>query len=290
MNKRLIIQLLLVISATSLSAQERADTVKEIENARNVLITRNGNTTLIDVKLGTSSGYTGYKYELDVKAGRGEVNDLFPDNWGMDLPFVNLGKNKEVSSLKSYSIGFRHLYWGWRFNYDKKGLVKNCFEVGIRDILGYGWRRGRSEFEIGLGFGMRRLLAADGCMYVKNGDRLVLESVAEGMEATMSRLDVVSFQVPLLYNLKMSDSWCMSIGGVVNFNTYAKAVGKTIERGRKSKNVMKGLHQNFMTPEILGTIYFDGVGFYGAWSPVALFKDGYGPEVKGWSIGVDFWF
>ena len=68
----------------------------------------------------------------------------------------------------------RHIYWGWRFNYDDKRSVKNCFEVGIRDIVGVTWQRRGAEFEIGLGMGFKRFLADDGFSYSKKGDAIRL--------------------------------------------------------------------------------------------------------------------
>lgn len=299
MNYRLIIALLSAAFVCGGMAQEKADTVKVIENAEKVVVTRNGNSTTVETIYMKDSTLMGnYRYEVNVTGRQTEAVDSFPDDWGMDLPFMHsssAGKNtanagKRSKRVRRYVTGFRHLYWGWRFNYGDKGSVKNCFEIGIRDVVGVAWRRGGSELEIGLGFGMRRLLADDGFVYGKNGDGVFLYPLSDGLVSKMSRLDVWSFQVPVLYNQKIGGCAKFSVGGILHLNTYAKAVTKTRDGDARIKTVGKGLHQNLLTPDIMAAFYLSGVGLYATWSPVELFKKEYGPAVKAWSIGVDFLF
>lgn len=295
MHIRFLIISLLICAAEIMTAQESVDTVKVIGNVKEVVITRIGDKTFLEAVYNVdSTRIATYNYEVSVEdSGNGKV---FSDNWGLDLPFMrsDVGKGRVITGkrrkLSRRVTGFRHIYWGWRFNSGEKERVKNCFELGVRDVIGVAWKRGGSELETGLGFGMRRLLAQPGYCYEGAGDAVALLPPPEGIEPTMSRLDIWSFQVPVLYNQKLCRGFKFSLGGILNFNTYAKAVTKTISGGIKEKSVYKGLHQNFLTPEIFAGIYHRGIGVYSTYSPVKLFREAYGPAVKGWTLGVDIIF
>ncbi len=276
-------------------AQEPADTVKVLENASMVTVTRNGNTTSVVARFADDAPST-FIYEVDVTPSDSLGREL-PDDWGMDFPFIKTRNIEEESRKRSSServyrdiAGFQHIYWGWRFNYSDKGGVKNCFEVGIREILGISWKRRGAQFDIGVGFGMKRFLAAEGYGYGKDGDKLTLMPMPDGERADKSRLDVWSFHLPVLYSQRISGCVSMSLGGIVDFNTYATAFTRIDDGKTRHKENFKGFQQNLLTVSAFGAVYLDGVGFYATWSPMELFKEAYGPSFKGWSMGVDFKF
>lgn len=293
MYYKVLISLLLAMVSIAASGREVADTVKVIESPESVVVTQSGTTTTIKAVFRKDSLIQEtYRYEVNVKNQNVEPTDSFPDNWGMDFPFMHSEKKDKHGKkyLEKNLTCARHLYWGWRFNYGDKGNLKNCFEVGIRDLIGVTWRRGGSELEIGLGYGMKRFLADDGYRYAKSGDNILLTPLAENVEMGMSRLDILTLHVPVLYNQMIGRDVKISIGGSLNFNTYAAAFTKTRMGNLKIQETSKGLHQNFFTPEIIAGIYINDIGIYSSWSPMEQFKKPYGPSVKGWSLGIDLFF
>ena len=299
MNYRLLSLIMFVFCGWMLAhSQERGDTVKVIDNASNVTVVKRGNTTEVNADYIGSGGQSGrYYYEITVTKRDTVTESMeFFDDWGMDFPFVKTqcvecedrrsGKHRVYRAL----TGLRHIYWGWRFNYNDKGNMKNSFEVGVRDVIGVSWKRRGAEFEIGVGFGLKRFLADEGFSYVKEGDAIMLAPVPEGIGIRQSRLDVWSFQIPVFYNQNITKGLSFTIGGVLNLNSYAKSYTKSDEGTMERNVVFKGLQQNLVTVEALAAVRLFGIGIYGSWSPMKMFDKGYGPEVKSWSLGIDMSF
>lgn len=289
-----LLSLLLATMAISCFGKETTDTVKVINSPRSVIVTQSGTTTTIEAVFISKDSLVQetYQYEVNIKSQNKETTDSFPDNWGMDLPFMHSDSKKgpKDKSLRKCIVGARHIYWGWRFNYEDKGNVKNCFELGIRDLIGVAWSRRGSEFEIGLGFGVKRLLAQDGYMYDGSDGQIHILPVSDGMTQKLSRLDVSCIHVPVLFNQKIGSVATFTVGGVLNFNVYARGETGLLAGNLKIKNTYKGLHQNFFTPELMAAFHLEGIGLYSSWSPIELFKKPYGPSVKGWSIGIELFF
>lgn len=283
-------------------AEEPKDTVKVIENAQNIIITRQNGKTILDADFPSASDDKSemmmhFRYELNVQDKDSiDIEDEFPDNWGLDYPFANLGSPKvNVSSNGKYKITksvnfFRHLYFGWRFNYGDKYQIKNCFEAGIGDVVGVSWSYRGAEFEFGLGFGAQRMLAKEGFCYSKAGDNVVITPLEEGHKIDHSWLDVFRIEVPVLYNQSISKYAKFSIGGIINFNTYAEISTSTKMGNNKYSTKYKGLQQNLLTVDAKASVNFYGVGIYARWSPMRLFNHPYGPEVKSYSLGFELNF
>jgi hypothetical protein len=278
--------------------QEPADTVKVIDKAKNVVVVKTGDTTVVKADYLDEDGES-LQFQYEVKVSKPDsvpVDDEFPDEWGMDLPFmrtrcVSCEDNKSGRHRVYRDItGMRHIYWGWRFNYNDKGNVKNSFEVGVRDLIGVSWKYRGAELEIGAGFGLKRFLADDGFVYEKNGDGVGLIPAPEGLDIKHSRLDVFAFHLPVLYNQRIVRGLSFTLGGILNFNSYAKAYTKAFDGTNQYKIDYKGLQQNLVTADAYAAINVCGFCLYSTWSPMNLFKKEYGPELKGWSLGVELSF
>lgn len=291
MNHRILIFAITILTGILSSlAQEAADTVKVIENATNItIVTQNGKTVLNADYPGDNINKTlHYNYEVEV------INDLdtiksadeFPDNWGMELPFLK-DKQPTGNRVRAYFTGARRAYWGWRFNYGGKGHVKNGWEVSIPDFIAVAWKRRGAEFEIGAGFGESRYSSMDGFAYEKVGDRLVLSPVQEGIREKESSLSIASFHVPVLYNQHIGKDFMFSLGAIMNFNTYAKATTKLTTADNQSHTITyKGLQQNLFTVDAYASVDICGIGLFAKWSPMKLFNQKFGPELKGFTVGL----
>lgn len=277
---------------SEIKAQEITDTIKVIDKANGIVVTRTGNTTKIIADLSDSiNAGKYYIYEVEVTPSGNDDREL-PDSWEINLPFIPRDPNQDYKSNKKIRreiSGFEHIYWGWRFNYNDKQQVKNCFEVGVRHLIGVTWNHGSKTpaFSIGAGFGMMRLLAKDGYTYGKNGDAVILLPVESGVEVDKSRLDVWRFHVPVMMTIPLGKTGAFCLGGVVNFNTYASSTTQIYDGDYRDKTKYKDLQQNLITADIYASVSIGGVGVYATWSPTALFKNGFGPQLKSWSIGVD---
>lgn len=274
-----------MINATA-QTPEVPDTVKIIENAGRVMVSRIGDTTTIEVEKGSDLGKEVFSYKVTVEEDTDSVSDI---DWELELPFgIGKDKNSGCSKLRTSVVFLDLLYVGQRFNYFNKGNVKNSIEGGVRNIVGIKWGRGsyKPSFSIGLGIGWQYYEAQEGFAYAKDGSSLVFVPVADGSELESSLFTTYSFQIPLMYTQPIGRNLKFIIGSVGYFNTYAQArtvisVGKD-----KYKTLYRGLQQRFFTAEFTcGLGIRDILGVYVSWSPMTLFQAPYGPQLKSWSIG-----
>ncbi len=296
MNYKIISIVIILIAGTSVChAEEPTDTVKVIENASNVLVVAKDGKTVLDAEFqGKNDDETlHYQYEVNVMdADTIQTEDEFPDNWGMDLPFVkNKDMNVKDNHVRRYISCVRRIYWGWRFNYGGKGNVRNGWELSIPDFLALTWRRRGAEFELGVGFSGSHYNAQDNFFYQKQGDKLILASVEEGLKVKETSLDIFTIQVPMLYNQRISKDFTFSIGAIANFNTYAVATTKKKNFDEEyHKITYKGLQQNLFTVDAYASISVCNIGVFAKWSPMKVFKQQFGPDLKGFTIGVELSF
>ncbi len=286
--RHLLLTLTLLFPSLYILAQtpEAPDTVKIIEKADKVLISRTDDTTQVDVTTNKEFGKDLFTYNITVN----EADDSYDvDNIEFELPFgIGKEKKKKHSNLQTYIFGIGNIYIGQRFNYYDKGKVKNSLEAGFRDLIGMRWSRGANtpSFSIGLGIGFQRYHAQDGFMFSRIGSNLVVVPVEEGYQVKSTSLYVMNFQVPLLFTLPIGRDVKFTAGGIGVFNTHAYAQTEITNGTSKIKTTYKGLQQRLFTAEVMCSLgVCDILGIYASWSPMTLFKSPYGPQLKSWSIG-----
>ena len=277
--KQILSLTLIFLAAQGVSAQSPG-VAKEIEGVEKLIITTKKNTTTIVADRQNNQSNFVYVAAVD-----DEISD---HNWNFDYPLCGHLKNNAPSGCRNFTA-LKDIYWGWDFNYDHKNGVKNCFEVGVGQVFGLSFspfKQGPS-FDVGLGFGMRRYLAHDGLQYTEIDNNLLLVPAVEGMPVRRSRVDSWTFHVPVMVTQKLYKDLALSVGAWINFNTYVKGETQYYVDNIRFKEQYKGLNQRFCTVDLVGVIGLkSGIGFYGRWSPMSLFKDGRGPEFKTASMGV----
>ncbi len=286
--RHLLLTLTLLFPSLYILAQtpEAPDTVKIIEKADKVLISRTADTTQVDVTTNKEFGKDLFTYNITVNEAD-DADDV--DNIEFELPFgIGKEKMKKRSKIVTSFFALGHVCLGQRFNYHDKGNIKNSMEGAIRDVIGLRWSRGAytPSFSIGLGFGFQRYHTQDGFMFSRTGSNLTIVPVEDGYSVKASELNVFNFQVPLLFTFPIGRDLKFTAGGVGVFNTYARAHTEVSNGSAKIKTTYKGLQQRLFNAELMCSVgVWDVLGIYASWSPMTLFKSPYGPELKGWSIG-----
>ena len=290
--KKLLLTIALIAAGFMFNAAaqdpEAPDTVKVIENADKVTVSRIGDTTTIQVEKENKMGSELFSYKVTVE----DEDESVPDtDWEFEVPF-GIGKDKKKHSgsnrLRTSFVCMGHGYMGQRFNYYNKGNIKNSIEVGFREVVGLKWSRGvySPAFSIGLGVGTQYYKAQDGFAFGKEGSGLIVVPVAEGCNLESTSLAVFNFQVPLMFTLPIGRDVKFTLGGVAYFNSYAKAETVVSIGKDRYKTRYKGLQQRLFTGELTcGIGVCDILGVYASWSPMTLFQAPYGPQLKSWSIG-----
>lgn len=299
-NEKYRIVPLMIICMMSLSAvsQTVGDTIGTVKDARNVIITKSEEKTKIYAEYVGDDGKESFFYYAIDHISRGEGCEEYDDSWSFSFPYHRIAglsdSEKQVlinnrKKVRHIVIAADHIYAGWRLNYNDKEGIKNCFEAGIRNVIGLGWQRGLSGplFSIGVGFGMNRYNSQHGFMFVKNNDELLLERIAGGKEKRKSYMDFYTIHVPLIYKQPVGRYASFSLGTTLNFNFYVSAVSETKIESAIETIKFKGMQQRLFSPDIFVSFNIFGVGIYSTWTPSSLFQSGFGPSVKGWTIGVD---
>lgn len=267
----------LLLSLTSVA--QRPNVEKVVEGVDNLVITSKNNTMTV------ISDANGNDNVMIYQVTTGDSNS---PSWQFDCPFVDQKPSGNASCSK-YVTAIKDLYWGWDFNYDKKNGVRNCFEVGVGQVIGLSCSpiKNGPDFSIGLGFGMRRLLVKDGYRFDLIDNNLILSPVPANEKVDLSRVDSWTFHVPVMITQKIVKRLSIGVGAWLNFNTYMKGVTQIVEDDVRYKTYYKGFNQRFFTVDLVGVIGIkDGIGVYGRWCPMTMFTDGRGPEFKTASLGV----
>ena len=269
------------------------DTVKIIENAEKILVSRDADTTMIEIETDSKKGKELFSYSVTVKDS---ISDDYDSSIDFEIPF-GIGKDKsrhkKYSRLRTSIFFLGHPYIGKRFNYADKGNVKNSIELGFREIVGIAWNRGSytPTFSMGVGIGSQWYGAQDGFAYKRIGSKLVLIPVEDDCSVKSTWMYLLNFQVPLLLTLPMGCDVKFTLGGIGCFNTFALAQTELANGTTKIKTTYKGLQQRLFTAELMCSLgLFDILGVYASWSPMTLFQSPYGPQLKSWSIGATFNF
>lgn len=278
---------------THAQQQEPCDTLKLFDmKLKNITIVRNNGAVVLNAtELNDTLGIEyPVSFSVDIENEPVDNVDIFSETWGIEMPFF---KKKPIQvdngGCTRTNTFFNHAYWGQRFNYHNKGQLDNSYEIGVRSVLGVKWTNSYSKvsFATGLGFGMVRTTADRGYVYLKDQDKLILSRVPEPYTVNSTSLNVWRFHVPLMMTVPLCKGVKLTLGGVVNLNSYAKANAQIITDNSRVKACYKGLQQRLFTCDIYGAFSICGIGVYATWSPMTLFQSQFGPDVMAWSIGAD---
>lgn len=283
-----------------LRGEEYADTVGIVHDARNITITKEG------YKIKVYSDYIGNDKKESFfyfsKENKKNTEDTFsisqPNSATPEIiypfsSFTSMSNDDVYTSRpsnkgKDFILLGDDIYWGWRFNYFDKCEIANGFEVGIGSLIGMGWRLGRfgTEISIGAGVGMKRFLTSSGHYYNVVNNSLIIEPPVDSYYDVSSTLFLYTIHLPFNIRQNVGKACTFSFGWTFDFNIYATAAVAYNENNSSYKINFKGLQQRFLTGHLKAAFTIYGIGLYGAWEPIALFRGQYGPMLKGWSIGI----
>ncbi len=196
-------------------------------------------------------------------------------------------RDGEWQSLTNAVGGIR---FGYVLNLNDAVHINSGYELAFENLISYSLvsPQKRSQFDIGLGVGYRKLYLESGFYPAVNNSNnlLIVENNVEGGKVDGS-ISVWSLEVPLMWNCKLNKKNRLEIGVAGIFNMSVKAGGRT-ELGETNTSVKyKGLNANpFGFETRLRYRLGNWFGIYGAWSPTALFSAPRGPQFSTMSMGV----
>lgn len=206
----------------------------------------------------------------------------------MSNPF---GSDDEENT-KHWTIETNGLYVGMgiKHNWD---AINNSFEIGLLNIAAVNYNSQHGQ-NISLGLGIHHRSYS-----MKRPNRLIRDDagvvalmpysaeVLNDMKDRSSNLNMWAVQFPLMFKQRIAGKLEVGVAGIMNWNTYAR-VDNHYEMDKVEHDTRyKGLKQNKINFDFLGSLTWNGAGLYCRYTPGKFFKDGYGPEIKQtWTLGV----
>ena len=218
-------------------------------------------------------------------------------------PFIAMADDEESSFEVSHPFKESNSHWtleangfyvgmGVKHNWD---AINNSFEVGLLNVLSVNYNSLHGQnLSLGAGIHHRSYSMKRPGMLLRDNNGVVSlgaypsENINE-IKDRSSNLNMWTVQFPLMFRQRIVKKLEIGVAGILNWNTYAR-VDNHYEFNKTDHDThYKGLSQEKINFDFMGTLSLNGTGLYCRYSPGKFFKDGYGPEIKEtWTMGLIF--
>lgn len=286
-----LICLLAVMFAVNVNAQnaEGIDTVANVKNAGNVIITEADGGVNVRIKgAGDDKDYE-YTYKHDVKP---DSKVSVSQDWELNLPFTK-SKTKKSAKRNKWAIISGGFYLGFNSTVGESEdlgvkMVKSL-ELAWDRIIAVRYRPFGDGLSFSLGFGVGgKTFTIDESLYRFAGDRNKVDFglYPEGVSPQNSKLSVFSLRVPFNVRQKLGDDFSVSASAIMNFNTNATVKScYIVENNVKIEESFNGAPVRKVSLDFMAALNYMCVGVYVKYSPQSIFKSGMGPDFKALTVG-----
>lgn len=292
--------ILLSISASAMSVDQPTDTVLMVKNANSVVITENPSGINLTVR-GTDKDpdfVTTFTSEYSADAVV-TTHQRFTRPTFVNLPGNDKCDNREpLDVLSGMHAGFVGTL-GAPTGVDVE--MGKSYEIGIDNIVSYSItpRRFNSIVRVGIGVNWRNWRMTGNTRFVADEAGVVsMDVYPEGCESRYSRVKIFSLSFPVMLtqftNVKTigPSKLAFKFGAILNWNSHASvesswrtADGTTVKEGTEH------IGQRKFSVDVIAAVRFaPSLGLYLKYSPMKVFKTGYGPEFSAISTGLYFSF
>ncbi len=204
------------------------------------------------------------------------------------VPFKN--DNESTKHWTVTTSGF-YLGLGVKHNWD---AINNSFEVGLLNIaaVNYNSLHGQN-LSLGVGIHHRSYSMKRPHMLVRDD---VTDAVIAGTYPSIdidkikdrsSNLNMWTVQFPLMFSQRIVKKLDITVGGIMNWNTYARVDNHYELNKIEHDTKYKSLKQQKINFDVLGALSWNAIGIYCRYSPGKFFEEGHGPEIKNtWTMGI----
>ena len=274
------------------SLASHADTVRVINNPERVVITENDGKVSVVVNGENGNAQNTYTYQSKNKDSE-KTDDEDSRDYGVRIPF----KKGDTRTGGRWEVFFGGVYLGWGHTNATgawHGTTGKTFEVGVLNVIGLGYHFGdRNRLSLGMGYQAKYHALKKGYCFADDAqNNVVIANYPANYDHTSSEVLVHTMQVPLLYAKGFGKRCWIYGGGTMNWNFHATYNNHYELENKKSVNeTTRKLHQRKISFDMLAGVQWRGLGVYFRYSPKALFKEGYGPELnKSWTVGLSLGF
>lgn len=296
MNKKLALTIALASIVSCVWAGENAasDSIN-INNAKNVKIIEKDGKMTVEVK--GADGNPDYTYSRTVSNTGETIVSEENRNIGFRIPFIDRDTDSRdvVKARRTHGEFCLNLGgFGWIYATDKPGDLKtkanHSFEFSLDHLINYkfypqGSRR--TNFMLGVGMQWRRI-ALDNMRWNRDDDtrNVSYGPWDEKYYDRKSSLNTYSLTLPLMIIQPLGKDWRLSAGAKACFNVGANAHSEYRYDDIRYTDTFSHLHQRPVTVELTGALTWEGIGLYVNYAPCNTFKDGRGPKLNTFTIGI----
>ena len=288
MKTLIILVMSILVGSMNCLAQTSQDTTIVVNNAKKVTIEKRNSSMSVKVEGTAENPAYFYSQQMEVDTTAAIITREKNADWDFTIPFANK-KNKPrkyymTNDITSLGIGMVNVInapdnlnidMGASYEFSVDNLLKCCYNLIPTTSVSLG---------IGLNWKNYRMT---GCTrFVKEGNNLFLDNYPEGADIKFSRLKIFSFTVPLLIHQAIGRKAALSLGPVVNINTYGSLKTRYVLNDERIKEKSKDINQNSATIDFMAKIHLGEIGFYAKYSPTSVLNPDFGPKFNSYSAGI----
>ena len=288
MKTLIILVMSILVGSMNCLAQTSQDTTIVVNNAKKVTIKKRNSSMSVKVEGTAENPAYFYSQQMEVDTTAAIITREKNADWDFTIPFANK-KNKPrkyymTNDITSLGIGMVNVInapdnlnidMGASYEFSVDNLLKCCYNLIPTTSVSLG---------IGLNWKNYRMT---GCTrFVKEGNNLFLDNYPEGADIKFSRLKIFSFTVPLLIHQAIGRKAALSLGPVVNINTYGSLKTRYVLNDERIKEKSKDINQNSATIDFMAKIHLGEIGFYAKDSPTSVLNPDFGPKFNSYSAGI----
>lgn len=196
-------------------------------------------------------------------------------------------------STRHWSITTSGFYMGLGVSHSWDA-INNSFEVGLLNVaaVNYNSLHGQN-LSLGVGIHHRSYSMKRPGMLIRDDatDAVIMSSYpsidVDKIKDRSSNLNMWTVQFPLIFSQRIVKKLDITVGGILNWNTYARVDNHYELNKIEHDTKYKALKQEKINFDIMGALTWNDFGVYCRYSPGKFFKDGHGPEIKNtWTMGL----
>ena len=288
-----IICLLAVLAAMNVNGQNtvKTDTVANVKNAGNVIITEAGGSVSVQIQGSGDDRDYAYTYKHKVKP---DSKVSVQQDWELNPLFTKSSSKKNGKGKWAVVSGGMYIGFNRAMDDNPEVGVKmgSSVELAWDRVFGLRYRPHKNgpDFLLGVGIGWKNYKISDSFVCFSGDKNLVqLGSYPEGSYPKYSRLKVFSLRVPLSVRQKLDDDFSVSLSAIMNFNTHASIKNcYLVENDIKVEESFNGAPVRDVSFDLMAALNYECLGVFVKYVPQSVFKSGKGPEFKSISIGLGF--
>ena len=273
-------------------AQTSQDTTIVVNNAKKITIEKSHNSMAVKVEGTADNPVFFYSQTMEVDSSAAVIATEKNADWDFTIPFV--GKNNKsrryymTESLTSIGIGMVNVV---NAPNDLNVDMGASYELSVDNLLKFRYNLlPVTSVSLGAGVSWRNYRMTGHTRFVKEGNNIALDSYPEGADIKFSRLKIFSITVPFMINQAIGRKAVLSLGPVVNINTYGSLKTRYVLNDEKIKEQSKNIRQNSATIDFMAKLRLGEIGVYAKYSPSHVLNAAFGPEFNSFSTGVCWFF